>query len=63
MSPGSHVYFSGHAESIEEAFVVVQVGMTLTLARMVAEEITFEKLMGFNGGYIRGSKREKRLQR
>lgn len=52
----------GHAESIEEA-LVVQVGMMLTLARMVAEEITFEKLMGFNGGYIRGCKREKRLQR
>lgn len=52
----------GHAESIEEA-LVVQVGMMLTLARMVAEEITFEKLMGFNGGYIRGCKREKHLQR
>ena len=52
----------GHAESIGEA-LVVQVGMTLTLARMVAGEITFEKLMGFSGGYIRGTKREKRLQR
>ena len=42
----------GHAESIEEALVVVQVGMMLTLARMVAEEITFEKLMGFSGEYM-----------
>lgn len=42
----------GQSESIEEALVVVQVGMMLTLARMVAEEISFEKLMGFSGGYM-----------